>query len=90
MKLTSRDWRDEPLVEFNLLSDRRDLERLMQAFRRMGQFYATPAMREVTSDPFPATYSDRVRKVGVVNSKNRILTTSPACCSTGRRHCVAT
>ena len=74
VKLTSRDWRDEPLVEFNLLSDRRDLERLMQAFRKMGQFYATPAMREVASDPFPATYSDRVRKVGVVNSKNRILT----------------
>jgi 5-(hydroxymethyl)furfural/furfural oxidase len=74
VKLTSRDWRDEPLVEFNLLSDRRDLERLMQAFRKMGQFYATPAMREVTSDPFPATYSDRVRKVGIVNSKNRILT----------------
>ena len=29
VKLTSRDWREEPLVEFNLLSDRRDLERLM-------------------------------------------------------------
>jgi len=74
VKLVSRDWRDEPLVEFNLLSDRRDLERLMQAFRKLGQLYATPAMREVTSDPFPASYSDRVRKIGVVNSKNKILT----------------
>jgi 5-(hydroxymethyl)furfural/furfural oxidase len=62
------------LVEFNLLSDRRDLERLMQAFRKMGRFYNTAAMREVTSDPFPATYSDRVRKVGVVNTKNKLLT----------------
>ena len=29
VKLATRDWRDEPEVEFNLLSDRRDLERLM-------------------------------------------------------------
>ena len=74
VKLTSADWREEPLVEFNLLSDRRDLERLMQAFRMMGGLYATPAMRAVSSDPFPATYSDRVRKLGVVNTKNKLLT----------------
>jgi len=75
VKLASRDWREEPLVEFNLLSDRRDLERLMQAFRMMGRLYADPAMQAATSDPFPATYSDRVRKLGVVNAKNRFLTT---------------
>ena len=74
VKLTSRDWRAEPLVEFNLLSDRRDLERLMQAFRMMGKLYATPAMQGATSDPFPASYSDRVRKIGVVNTKNKLLT----------------
>ena len=53
VKLTSRDWRDEPLVEFNLLSDRRDLERLMQAFRMMGRLYATPAMQAVDLRPVP-------------------------------------
>jgi 5-(hydroxymethyl)furfural/furfural oxidase len=74
VKLVSRDWRDEPLVEFNLLSDRRDLERLMLAFRKLGSLYATPVMRMVTSDPFPASYTDRVRKIGVVNAKNRLLT----------------
>ena len=74
VKLSSADWRDEPDVEFNLLSDRRDLERLMQAFRKMGALYATPAMREATSDPFPASYTDRVRKIGVVNAKNKVLT----------------
>jgi 5-(hydroxymethyl)furfural/furfural oxidase len=74
VKLTSQDWRDEPLAEFNLLSDRRDLERLMQGFRMMGGLYATPAMQAVSSDPFPASYSERVRKVGVVNAKNRLLT----------------
>jgi len=74
VKLVSRDWRAEPLVEFNLLSDRRDLERLMGALRMMGKLYATPAMQSVTSDPFPASYSERVRKVGVVNARNRLLT----------------
>jgi 5-(hydroxymethyl)furfural/furfural oxidase len=74
VKLTSRDWREEPLVEFNLLSDRRDLERLMAAFRKLGKLYMTPAMEAVTSDPFPASYTDRVRKIGVVNTKNKILT----------------
>jgi 5-(hydroxymethyl)furfural/furfural oxidase len=74
VKLASRDWREEPLVEFNLLSDRRDLERLMGAFRKLGKLYMTPAMEAVTSDPFPASYTDRVRKIGVVNTKNKILT----------------
>jgi 5-(hydroxymethyl)furfural/furfural oxidase len=74
VKLTSPDWRQEPLVEFNLLSDRRDLERLMQAFRMMGGLYATPAMQAVSTDPFPASYSERVRRIGVVNTKNRLLT----------------
>ena len=31
----------------------------------------TPAMQSVTSDPFPATYSDRVRKVGVVDAQEQ-------------------
>jgi 5-(hydroxymethyl)furfural/furfural oxidase len=74
VKLTSRDWRDEPLVEFNLLSDRRDLERLMDAFRRLGKLYTSPEMQAVTSDPFPASYSERVRKVGVVNARNKLIT----------------
>jgi 5-(hydroxymethyl)furfural/furfural oxidase len=74
VKLTSRDWREEPLVEFNLLSDRRDLERLMGAFRKLGKLYMTPSMQSATSDPFPASYTDRVRRIGVVNTKNKILT----------------
>ena len=35
VKLASRDRRAEPIVEFNLLSDRRDLDRLMNGFRKM-------------------------------------------------------
>jgi len=34
----------------------------------------TDAMKAVTDNPFPASYSDRVRQIGVVNNKNKILT----------------
>jgi 5-(hydroxymethyl)furfural/furfural oxidase len=74
VKLISRDPREEPLVEFNLLSDRRDLERLMDGFRRMGQAYMHPEMQKISSNPFPAAYSDRVRALGVVCTKNKIIT----------------
>ena len=31
-------------------------------------------LQAVTDKPFPASYSDRVRRIGVVNAKNRMLT----------------
>src|SRR6516164_3952669 len=74
VRLASRDWRAEPVVEFNLLSDRRDLERLMDAFRRLGAMQLSAAMADATSDPFPASYTERVRKIGVVNNKNKMIT----------------
>jgi 5-(hydroxymethyl)furfural/furfural oxidase len=74
VRLSSRDWRAEPIVEFNLLSDRRDLERLMDGFRRLGEMHLQGALGEAVSDPFPASYSDRVRQIGVVNDRNRRLT----------------
>jgi 5-(hydroxymethyl)furfural/furfural oxidase len=71
VRLASSDWRAEPIVEFNLLSDRRDLDRLMDGFRRLGAMHMSAALKEAVSDPFPASYSDRVRQIGVVNDKNR-------------------
>ena len=35
-------WRDEPAVDFNLLSDQRDLERMMDGVRRFGAMHLTP------------------------------------------------
>jgi 5-(hydroxymethyl)furfural/furfural oxidase len=35
-------------------------------------------LKAVTDKPFPASYTDRVRKIGVVNTKNRILTSVAA------------
>jgi 5-(hydroxymethyl)furfural/furfural oxidase len=78
VKLNSPNWQDEPSVDFNLLSDKRDLDRLMDALRRLAPLYDDPAMQRVTSNPFPAAYSDKVRQVGAINTKNRLLTTIAA------------
>jgi 5-(hydroxymethyl)furfural/furfural oxidase len=74
VKLTSSDWRAEPSVDFNLLSDQRDLERMMDGIRRFGAMHLTPIMQGVTTDPFPASYSDKVRQVGLLSKKNKFIT----------------
>lgn len=76
--LASADPLAEPAVAFNLLSDPRDLERLMDGVRRSAAWHLTPEMRAVTTDPFPASYSDKVRQVGLINRKNRWLTAAMA------------
>jgi len=78
VKLASRDPTAEPIVEFNLLSDRRDLERLMSGFRKMAGLQMSEPVRKVTDKPFPASYTDRVRKIGVVNTRNKVLTSIAA------------
>ena len=65
---------DQPRVDFNLLADNRDVERLKDAFRRMAAITLSPAMSAVVSDPFPASYSDKVRQVAAITPKNQLLT----------------
>jgi 5-(hydroxymethyl)furfural/furfural oxidase len=74
VQLASADWRDEPRVDFNLLSDQRDLLRLMSGFRRIAALHELAPLKSITSDAFPASFSDKIRKIGDVTLKNRILT----------------
>jgi 5-(hydroxymethyl)furfural/furfural oxidase len=74
VRLASADWRERPVVEFNLLSDRRDLERLVHGWRHLAELHQHAAMREVTAYPFPASWGDKVRQVGAVTKKNAVLT----------------
>ncbi|MBT6284544.1 MAG: hypothetical protein HOI96_05125, partial [Rhodospirillaceae bacterium] len=64
----------EPDVDFNMLADRRDYDRLAQGVHRMAGYFAHPAMAGIAADAFPSAYSERVRKIGAVNTKNKILT----------------
>jgi 5-(hydroxymethyl)furfural/furfural oxidase len=74
VRLRSANWQEEPQVDFNLLADPRDLERMMDGVRRFGAIHLTPAMQSVISDAFPASYSDRVRQVGLLSRKNKVIT----------------
>ena len=74
VRLQSTHWADEPEVEFNLLSDKRDLDRLADGIHRLTPLFRDPSLQMVSSDPFPASYSDKVRQVGEINTRNRVLT----------------
>jgi 5-(hydroxymethyl)furfural/furfural oxidase len=72
--LTSPSAAVEPRVEFAMLSDSRDVSRLMDGIRLAARIFDQPALRKVTNDPFPTSYSERVRDLGVVSTKNYVLT----------------
>ena len=74
ISLVSADPAAPAIVDFSLLSDRRDVERLMAAFRRMAAIHLSPLLADAISDPFPASYSEKVRQISSINVKNRILT----------------
>jgi 5-(hydroxymethyl)furfural/furfural oxidase len=74
VRLASPDWRQEPDVDFNLLSDHRDLVRLAKGFREIAALHDLPPLRAVASDAFPASFTDKIRRVGTYNTKNRVLT----------------
>lgn len=74
VQLRSPDWRDSPDVHFNLLSDERDMARMEQGFLQLAALHEDPAVRAVVSDSFPAVWGDKVRQVGKVTARNRLLT----------------
>lgn len=81
VQLTSPDWRVEPQVDFNLLADRRDLMRLSAGFRQIAALHDLPPLQAITTDVFPASFTDHVRKVGDMDKKkplealkNKVLT----------------
>jgi len=78
VKLASSDWRQSPDAHFSLLSDQRDFDRLESGFLRLAKLQAHPSIASVTSDAFPAVWGDKVRQVGKVNARNRLITATAA------------
>jgi len=52
-----------PDIDFRLLSDPRDLQRMRDGFRRIAALALSPALDPVRAQVFPTIYSDRVRQV---------------------------
>jgi 5-(hydroxymethyl)furfural/furfural oxidase len=74
VRLASNDWRDEPEVNFNLLADQRDIARLLDGVRMAARLHGLAPLASVTSNTFPAYYSERMRRYLAVNRKNQFLT----------------
>lgn len=71
VRLPDPDPEREPHVEFNFLSDHRDLLRLMDALDRLALLYQHPAMRAVSPHPFPSSYTERSRDQSIVTRRTR-------------------
>lgn len=63
-----------PEVDFRLLSDPSDRRRLIAGLRLAARTLRDPAMRAVAGTPFPAAFSDRVRKVTTPSGWNAVQT----------------
>jgi len=74
VRLTSPDPRAEPDVDFDMCSDRRDMDRLIAGTKMMAKLHEHAAVRDVALDIFPVSYSDRARKVAVYSRFNKFQT----------------
>ena len=65
VRLHTPSLRDEPRVDLNMLSDERDLVRLVDGFRRLYAIMESGAVRDQVTMWFLAGYSDAVRRLMV-------------------------
>ncbi len=74
VRLASPDPNDEPDVNFNWLNDQRDMDRMLDAFRRMARILTSEPVPQYMSNLFASKFSQRVRNVSQKNLKNAVLT----------------
>lgn len=66
----------EPDVQFNLLGDDRDLQRMKDAVRYLVSLFDHDSVRVVAGTPFPTSYTERYKQLGAVGRKNEAVTTA--------------
>jgi 5-(hydroxymethyl)furfural/furfural oxidase len=72
VKLASPRLTDEPRVEFNLLSDPRDLQRMKLGMRLAYSLMRDAHVAAVIDEVFPASFSERIRSLNRYASANRL------------------
>ena len=70
VQIESSDPRREPRIEFNMLSDRRDLVRLADGVAFCAGLYREPEVQAMVNDVFPMSYSGRVRGLNQYSRMN--------------------
>ncbi|MEZ5925039.1 MAG: GMC family oxidoreductase N-terminal domain-containing protein [Hyphomicrobiaceae bacterium] len=74
----SPDPRAEPFVDINMLSDGRDLRRLVDAYKLMYRIMESDEVKAVTNLWFLAGYSDAVRDISIKRASNWVKTAAAA------------
>jgi 5-(hydroxymethyl)furfural/furfural oxidase len=74
LRIKSADPRGPLDIDFNMLSDERDMARLIQGVRLMVKLQAHPAVQECVEEVFPVSYSDRARKLALYSAWNKLQT----------------
>jgi 5-(hydroxymethyl)furfural/furfural oxidase len=72
--LRSRDPRDEPIVAFNLLSDDRDMKRMVMGIRFLYQTLMTQPVPASAYSIFAGAYTSWIRHLSSTTWYNKILT----------------
>ncbi|MCJ8143289.1 GMC family oxidoreductase N-terminal domain-containing protein [Ancylobacter sp. A5.8] len=70
VKLSGSALEASPRVEFNLLSDERDLARMKQTVHLLAGLFRENEIAKTVDYVFPTSYSERVRRVGQVTAWN--------------------
>ena len=70
VRLTSADPKANPYVDINMLSDGRDLQRLVDAFKLIYRIMESPEVKAATTMWFLAGYSDAVRDLSIKRTSN--------------------
>lgn len=74
VRLQSADVRSSLDIDFNMLSDERDVVRLVKGVRLMVELQAHPAVQDCVEQVFPVSYSDRARKLALYSGWNKFQT----------------
>jgi 5-(hydroxymethyl)furfural/furfural oxidase len=74
VKLRSPKWDEEPVVEVNMLSDERDLERLKFALKWVLSMYDQPPLRKVVGEIFSTGWNRRSQMVALMTPKAKAIT----------------
>jgi 5-(hydroxymethyl)furfural/furfural oxidase len=76
LHIASADAGAEARIEFNLLSDPRDLARLAQGVAMANELLADPKVRGAAAEIFPARYTPRIRALNRRSVWNGVLATA--------------
>ena len=74
VRLASADPSTPPVVQFRLLDDARDRERLEDGVHKLAALMTAPGVAAIARDPFPTTFSERVRTLGAPSIKTFVQT----------------